>query len=76
MLGDFGGTILPEHDVRESFSGDGLIAAYFRRDPLQWKEPPTGGQVLHQLVPGAAVCRWNPIDLRPLLVLETGRYVT
>jgi hypothetical protein len=24
----------------ESFSGDGLIAAYFGREALQWKEPP------------------------------------
>jgi hypothetical protein len=40
MLRDFGGTILAEHDVHESFSGDGLIAAYFGREPLQWKEPP------------------------------------
>jgi hypothetical protein len=39
MLRDFGGTILAEHDVHESFSGDGLIAAYFGREPLQWKEP-------------------------------------
>jgi FkbM family methyltransferase len=40
MLRDFGGTILAEHDVHESFSGDGLIAAYFGREPLEWKEPP------------------------------------
>jgi FkbM family methyltransferase len=40
MLKDFGGTILAEHDVHESFSGDGLIAAYFGREPLQWNEPP------------------------------------
>lgn len=40
MLKDFGGTILAEHDVHESFSGDGLIAAYFGQEPLQWKEPP------------------------------------
>jgi hypothetical protein len=39
MLMDFGGTILAEHDVHESFSGDGLIAAYFGREPLQWNEP-------------------------------------
>lgn len=40
MLRDFGGTILAEHDVHESFSGDGLIAAYFGKEPIQWKEPP------------------------------------
>jgi FkbM family methyltransferase len=40
MLKDFGGTILAEHDVHESFSGDGLIAAYFGHEPLRWKEPP------------------------------------
>ena len=40
MLRDFGGTILAEHDVHESFSGDGLIAAYFGPEPLQWNEPP------------------------------------
>ena len=38
MLRDFGGTILAEHDVHESFSGDGLIAAYFGREPLEWNE--------------------------------------
>ena len=36
MLRDFGGHILAEHDVHESFSGDGLIAAYFGDDPLTW----------------------------------------
>jgi hypothetical protein len=40
MLRDFGGTILAEHDVHESFSGDGLIAAYFGPEPLEWNEPP------------------------------------
>jgi FkbM family methyltransferase len=40
MLRDFGGTILAEHDVHESFSGDGLIAAYFGREPIAWNEPP------------------------------------
>src|SRR5258707_1769847 len=39
MLRDFGGTILAEHDVHESFSGDGVIAACFGRYPLQWQEP-------------------------------------
>jgi hypothetical protein len=38
MLKEFGGTILAEHDVHESFSGDGLIAAYFGF-PLDWNEP-------------------------------------
>jgi FkbM family methyltransferase len=40
MLCDFGGTILAEHDVHESFSGDGLIAAYFGGEPIEWSEPP------------------------------------
>ena len=40
MLKDYGGVILAEHDVHESFSGDGLIAAYFGSAPLDWKEPP------------------------------------
>ncbi|WPO44312.1 FkbM family methyltransferase [Tardiphaga sp. 42S5] len=39
MLQDFGGRILVEHDVHESFSGDGLIAAYFGAEPLDWTEP-------------------------------------
>jgi hypothetical protein len=39
MLKDFGGRILAEHDVHESFSGDGLIAAYFGEQPLDWTEP-------------------------------------
>lgn len=40
MLKDFGGRILAEHDVHESFSGDGLIAVYFGSEPLDWVEPP------------------------------------
>ena len=39
MLQAFGGTILAEHDVHESFSGDGLIAAYFGHEPIEWREP-------------------------------------
>jgi FkbM family methyltransferase len=39
MLQDFGGRILAEHDVHESFSGDGLIAAYFGANELAWSEP-------------------------------------
>ena len=35
-----GGQILAEHDVHESFSGDGLIAAYFGVEPLHWICPP------------------------------------
>jgi hypothetical protein len=38
-LQDFGGRILTEHDVHESFSGDGLIAVYFGGAPLDWTEP-------------------------------------
>jgi hypothetical protein len=39
MLEAFGGRILAEHDVHESFSGDGLIAAYFGKEPIEWQEP-------------------------------------
>jgi len=39
MLKEFGGRILAEHDVHESFSGDGLIVAYFGSVPLDWHEP-------------------------------------
>ncbi len=38
MLKEFGGRILAEHDVHESFSGDGLIAAYFGREPIDWPD--------------------------------------
>jgi len=34
-----GGQVLAEHDVHESFSGDGLIAAHFGRDPISWRPP-------------------------------------
>jgi FkbM family methyltransferase len=40
MLEDFGGLILAEHDVHESFSGDGLIAVHFGHETLQWTQPP------------------------------------
>lgn len=33
-----GGQILAEHDVAESFSGDGLIAAYFGSEPIHWMD--------------------------------------
>lgn len=36
LLQSYGGKILAEHDVHESFSGDGFIAAYFGREPLDW----------------------------------------
>lgn len=36
---DLGGTILAEHDVHESFSGDGLIVASFRGVPDGWNAP-------------------------------------
>ena len=39
MVKDFGGQILAEHDVHESFSGDGLIAVYFGTDQLAWNAP-------------------------------------
>lgn len=40
LIREFGGRILAEHDVHESFSGDGLIAAYFGREPIDWVEVP------------------------------------
>ena len=39
MLEQFGGTILAEHDVHESFSGDGLIAVHFGPQPIAWAAP-------------------------------------
>lgn len=36
LLKEAGGRILAEHDVHESFSGDGLIVAYFGDSPLSW----------------------------------------
>ena len=38
LIKGYGGQILAEHDVHESFSGDGLIAAYFGSEPLEWAE--------------------------------------
>ncbi len=40
LLCSFGGQILAEHDVHESFSGDGLIAAYFGAEALAWPHLP------------------------------------
>ena len=40
MIRDFGGQVLAEHDVHESFSGDGLITAYFGEGQVDWTEPP------------------------------------
>lgn len=39
FLEKMGGQILIEHDVHESFSGDGLIAAYFGSEPINWVPP-------------------------------------
>ena len=36
LLQDAGGQILAEHDVHESYSGDGLTAAHFGETPLSW----------------------------------------
>ena len=36
LLKEAGGQILAEHDVHESYSGDGLIVAYFGDRPLPW----------------------------------------
>ncbi len=38
MVREFDGVILEEHDVHESFSGDGLIAAYFGSEPIDWPQ--------------------------------------
>ncbi len=40
LVKEAGGKILAEHDVHESFSGDGLIAAYFGDSELHWTSPP------------------------------------
>ncbi len=34
-----GGRILAEHDVHESYSGDGLIVAYFGAEEIDWAPP-------------------------------------
>ena len=39
VLRQAGATILAEHDVQESFSGDGLIVARFGRVPAAWRTP-------------------------------------
>jgi FkbM family methyltransferase len=39
VLRQSGATILAEHDVQESFSGDGLIVAKFGRVPPGWQAP-------------------------------------
>jgi hypothetical protein len=39
VLGQAGATILAEHDVQESFSGDGLIVAKFGEAPSAWRMP-------------------------------------
>ena len=36
LVEDAGGTVIAEHDVQESFSGDGLIAARFGPDQAAW----------------------------------------
>jgi len=40
LIEEAGGRVLAQHDVHESFSGDGLIAAYFGREALDWRAPP------------------------------------
>ena len=39
VLAQAGATILAEHDVQESFSGDGLIVAKFGAAPAAWRTP-------------------------------------
>jgi FkbM family methyltransferase len=40
MIVHCGGRIIAEHDVHESFSGDGLIAGCFGAEPLDWAPVP------------------------------------
>ncbi len=40
IIKGLGGQILAEHDVQESYSGDGLIAAKFGEPIIDWTEPP------------------------------------
>jgi FkbM family methyltransferase len=40
LIGGCGGRIVAEHDVHESFSGDGLIAAHFGDEKLDWAPVP------------------------------------
>ena len=37
LLRGVGGTIVAEHDVQESYSGDGLIVARFCSEPSGWQ---------------------------------------
>jgi FkbM family methyltransferase len=39
IVQDAGGRILAEHDVHESYSGDGLIVAYFGAEAINWEPP-------------------------------------
>jgi FkbM family methyltransferase len=39
LVQEFGGKVFAEHDVHESFSGDGLIAAYFGGNDLALPKP-------------------------------------
>jgi len=39
LLARAGATILAEHDIHESFSGDGLIVAKFGPVPAGWQKP-------------------------------------
>jgi hypothetical protein len=39
LIKECGGRVLAEHDVHESFSGDGLIVGYFGEEPLEWTAP-------------------------------------
>ena len=56
LLRASGGHILAEHDVHESFSGDGLIAAYFGSEPIDWAEPPMSrNRSLHESLPKSAL---------------------
>ena len=40
LIAGCGGRVVAEHDVHESFSGDGLIAAHFGDEPLDWAPVP------------------------------------
>lgn len=39
LIENAGGRIIAEHSIAESYSGDGMIAAYFGKEPLYWDKP-------------------------------------
>lgn len=75
MLRDYGGNILAEHDVHESFSGDGLIAVYFGKEPLDWQAPALSynrysNGIFPNPIHDLAASMSNPIALHHLLSVD------